>query len=69
MQVELSKYLQADETEDRKGYTNGYKVTFSQANTKYDAKENYVAGTFINQNTTTKFVPDDAKGISNIYDN
>jgi hypothetical protein len=46
----------------------GYKVTFSQANTQYDAKGNYIAGSYINQNTTTKFVPDSANGISYIYE-
>ncbi len=45
----------------------GYKVSVSQADTKYDSKGNFVRGTYINKRSSTIFVKDSAKGVSFIY--
>lgn len=45
----------------------GYKVSVSQANTKYDSKGNFVRGTYVNKRSSTIFVKDGAKGVSFIY--
>lgn len=44
----------------------GYKVTVSQADTKYD-KGSFVRGTYINKRSSEIFVKDGAKGVSFIY--
>ncbi len=53
--------------ENSQKVSGGYNVTISQANTKYDAKGNYVPGVYINQNTMTVFVPDGNEMCSFIY--
>lgn len=45
----------------------GYKVSVSQADTKYDSKGNFVRGTYVHKRSSVIFVKDDAKGISFIY--
>ncbi len=45
----------------------GYKVSVSQADTKYDSKGNFVRGTYVNKRSSMIFVKDGAKGVSFIY--
>lgn len=45
----------------------GYKVSVSQADTKYDNEGNFVRGTYVNKRSSVIFVKDGAKGVSFIY--
>jgi surface antigen/uncharacterized protein YukE len=53
--------------ESAKAVKGGYSVVVSQANTKYTSSGGYVAGTYINKNTKTIFVPTSNKSVSFIY--
>lgn len=53
--------------ESVKAVKGGYNVVVSQANTKYTSSGGYVAGTYINKNTKTIFVPTGNKSVSFIY--